>query len=94
MSTIILGTETANLPLGQLLQQVDRGGIEVRDQQGNVVALVLSPADHQAWIYVEAQRDLDVNRDKVEQALTRRGGVTTAQLLENAAAAAQQTSQQ
>ncbi|MEX2170156.1 MAG: hypothetical protein WD851_12665 [Pirellulales bacterium] len=90
MSTIILGTETANLPLGQLLQQVDTGGIEVRDQQGNVVAFVLSPVDHQAWVYSEAQRDLEEHPDELRQALGRRGGASTAQLLENTAAAAQQ----
>jgi hypothetical protein len=88
MSTIILDPDTANLPIGQLLQQVESGGIEVRDESGDVVAFVLSPADHQAWIYAEAERDLIDNRPKVQQALGRRGGVTTAQLLENAKAPA------
>ena len=92
MNTIILSTETANLPIGQLLQQVDTGGIEVRDIEGNVVAFVLSPTDHQAWVYSEARRDLDEHQQEVREALGRRGGVTTKQMLENAERAERQGS--
>lgn len=84
MNTIILSTETANLPIGQLLEQVDRGGVEVRDTASNVLAFVLSPVDHQSWVYSEAHRELEEHQHEVRQALERRGGVTTAQMLEKA----------
>jgi hypothetical protein len=89
MHTLILNSETANLSIEYLLKQVDSGGVEVRDAQGRVVALVLSPMDHQAWAYAEANLDLDQRRDELKQAMARSGGVTTAQLLQNAAAATQ-----
>jgi hypothetical protein len=89
MHTLILNTETANLSIEHLLKQVDSGGVEVRDSQGRVVAFVLSPTDHQAWTYAEANLDLNQHPDEVRQALARSGGVTTAQLLQNAAAAAE-----
>lgn len=94
MNTLILNAETANLSITHLLKQVDSGGVEVRDAQGNVVALVLSPADHQAWTYAEANLDLNQHQDEVRQALGRRGGITTAQLLTNAATAATKNVQQ
>jgi len=90
MNTLILDAETANFSLQHLLQQVERGSFEVRNAQGNVVAFVLSPADHEAWTYVEANLDLNQHRDEVQQALRRRGGATTAQLLEKASLLAAQ----
>jgi hypothetical protein len=93
MNSLILNAETANLPIAVLLNQVGSGGVELRDPQGNVVAFVLSPADHQAWTYAEANRDLDGHREEIRQALERRGGVTTEQLLKNAASATQDAGQ-
>lgn len=85
MNTFILNAETSSLPIDHLLKQAEVGGVEVRDAQGNVLAIVLSPADHQAWIYAEAHLDLDQHKDEVQRAIERRDGVMTAQLLENAA---------
>lgn len=94
MTSIILDSTTAQLPLQQLLQQLSSGGIEVRDKEGNVVAIIVSPLDKEAIIYAEAKLDLAQNRDQVRKALARRGGITTAQLLAKAAAAAEQAGQQ
>jgi hypothetical protein len=66
------------------VEQVGNGGIQVRDTDGTVVAFVLSQAGHQAWVYAEAHRDLDEHQQEVREALGRRGGVTTKQMLENA----------
>jgi hypothetical protein len=88
MNTLVLNAQTASLSIEHLLKQVDSGGVEVRDTQGKVVAFVLSPADHEAWTYAEAHLDLSNHPNEVHEALGRRGGVTTAQLLEKAAAAA------
>lgn len=93
MNTIILSTETANLPIGQLLEQVNRGGVEVRDAAGNVLAFVLSPVDHQSWIYFEAHREIEEHQHEVRQAIERRGGVTTAQMLAKAAVTVRQARQ-
>jgi len=86
MNTIVLNDSTAHLSISHLLLQVQSGAVEVRDAAGKVVALVLSPTDHQAWSYAEANLDLDQHREEVRQALSRRGGVTTEHLLKNAAA--------
>ena len=94
MNTLILNTETANLTIGHLLKQVNAGGVEVRDAQGNIMAFVLSPTDREAWTYVEANLDLNHNLDQVRRALGRRGGITTSQLLAKAALAAEKTAQQ
>jgi hypothetical protein len=89
-NTLILNDETAQLPIGQLLKNVE-GGVEVLDGSGNILAIVLSPTDHSAWTYAEANLDLDRHRDQVQAALSRRGGITTAQLLQKAAAPASET---
>ncbi|MEX0613297.1 MAG: hypothetical protein WD738_02500 [Pirellulales bacterium] len=94
MNTLILNSETANLPIEHLLKQVNTGGVEVRDAQGNVLAFVLSPADHEAWTYAEANLDLNYHQDEVRQALERRGGVTTLQLSANAVMGAEKAAQQ
>lgn len=88
MNTFILNAETSSLSIHHLLKQVEAGGVEVQDAQGKVLAIVLTPADLDAWTYAEAHLDLDQHRNVVQQALVRRGGVTTSQLLENAASAA------
>jgi hypothetical protein len=89
MNTLVLNADTANLSIEHLLKQATTGGVEVRDAQGRIMAFVLSPTDRDAWTYAEANIDLDQNLDKVRQALGRRGGATTAQLLENARTAAE-----
>jgi hypothetical protein len=94
MNTLILTAETANLSIAHLLKQMGGGGVEVRDAEGNVVAFVLPPADHEAWTYAEANLELNQHQDEVMRALGRRGGVTTAQLLANASTAAKEAAQQ
>jgi|GEM_PF-2579530 len=94
MNTIILNAETANLSIEQLLQQAKGGGVEVRDASGKVVAFVLSPADQEALTYVEANLDLNRNQQDVREALARRGGATTAELLEKADAASKKAAGQ
>jgi len=89
MNTLVLDPETAKISLEHLLKQLGNGGVQVRDAQGNIVAVVLGPTDREALTYLEANLDLDQNMDQVRKALQRRGGVTTAQLLANAAAAAE-----
>jgi len=88
MNTFILNAETSSLSIDHLLKQAEAGGLEVRDAQGKVLAIVLSPDDQEAWTYAEAHLDLDQHQDETQQAVGRRGGVTTSQLLDNAASAA------
>lgn len=90
MNTLVLNSETAHMSIEHLLKQAEGGGVEVRDAEGNVVALVLSPADHQAWTYAEANFDLSRNQAQVREALARREGITTDQLLKKAAAASRE----
>ncbi len=93
MNTLVLNAETSTLSIGALLKKVSEGGVEVRDAEGNLVAFVLSPTDREAWTYAEANLDLNQNIEQVRAALGRRGGVTTAQLLANAALAAEKAAQ-
>ena len=74
MNTFILNAETANLSIEHLLKRANEGGVEVRDAQGNVLAFVLSPNDHEAWTYAEANFDITQNFGEVQQAIGRRGG--------------------
>lgn len=83
MNTFVLNTETSSLSVDHLLKQVVPGGVEVRDAKGNVLALVLPPADHVAWTYAQAHLDIDQHKNEVQQALKRQGGVTTSQLMQN-----------
>lgn len=94
MTSIILDSTTAQLPLQQLLQQLSSGGIEVRDSQGRVVAVMLGPMDKEALTYAEAMLDLAQNRDQVRQALGRRDGISTSELLAKAAAAGEKADRQ
>lgn len=94
MNTLILTAETALLPIQHLLSQVGSGGIEIRDARGNVVAIVLPPVEREARTYAEAHLDASQYQEEVRQALQRRGGVTTAQLLQNAELAAAKAAQQ
>jgi hypothetical protein len=86
MTSIILDSETGKLPLSQLIQQLGTGGVEVRDAQGKVVAMILAPADKKALTYAEAMVDLSQNRNQVRAAVGRRDGITTSELLAKAAA--------
>lgn len=94
MNTLILNAETANMSIEHLLNQMSSGGVEVRDVLGNIVAFVLSPTDQEALTYAEANIYLNEHEDQVRQALGRRGGITTSQLLAKAAAAAEQAGQE
>ena len=94
MNTLVLDSTTAKLSLEHLLTQLGSGGVEVRDALGNIVAVVLGPTDQEALTYAEASIYLDQHGDQVQQALARRGGITTSQLLAKAAAAADQAAQQ
>jgi hypothetical protein len=87
MNTLVLTSESANLSIAHLLKQVDSGGVEVQDSEGRVVAFVLSPTDRQAWTYAEAALDLSQHPDEISRALQRTDGVTTSELLQNAASA-------
>jgi hypothetical protein len=94
MGTLILNSETANLSVEALLKQVAKaGGLTLRDEQGNIVAVIWGAADQEALTYAEAHLDLDQHQDQVRRALGRRDGITTAELLSKAAAAAERASQ-
>ena len=51
-------------------------------------------AEREAMIYEEARRDIVEHWDEFQRALSRRGGVTTEELLRKAAEAAQQAAKQ
>ena len=93
MNTFILNADTANLSIEHLLKRANEGGVEVQDPQGNVLAFVLSPTDREAWTYAEANLDITQHFGDVQQAMGRRGGITTSQLLEKAALAAEKAAQ-
>ncbi len=84
MNTFVLTPQTANLPVGDLLAQAASGSVKILDAEGNVLAFVLSPVDRDGLIYAEAKLDLVQHADDVQQALGRRGGISTRLLLENA----------
>lgn len=90
MSTFVLSPETASIPVEELLARIAKGNITVLDEAGNPLAYVLSPVAHEELMYAEAQRDLDLHRSEVEEALERKKGVTTQELLKNAHNAAEQ----
>jgi hypothetical protein len=96
MNSLILNTETAKLSLEDLLGQLGNGGVEVKDFEGRVIAVIVGPIDKEALTYAEANIDIDRNIEQVRRALGRRGGITTSQLLAKAkaAAAALETPQQ
>lgn len=93
MNSLILDAVTARLPLEDLLRQLGDGGVEVKDSAGKVLAVLVGPIDKEALIYAEANIDIDRNIDQVRRALKRRGGITTSQLLANAAAASGESPQ-
>jgi hypothetical protein len=87
MATFILNDHTANTPVQSLLSQAASESVAVFDAQGNIVAYVLSPDIWEALTYAEARLDLQKHRKEVEQALKRRTGITTQELLKRAKAA-------
>lgn len=94
MQTFVLTDQTASQSVEGLIRQAAGGGVEVRDQTGQVVAYVLSPADRDSWLYAEARMYFVEHRSEIEAAGARRGGVTTAELLAKAAALGDQASTQ
>jgi len=90
MNTIVLTDETARLSMEHLLSQANQGGVEVRGTRGELLAYVLSPTDRDAWTYAEANLDIDQNIEQLRAAMKRRGGVTTKEMLEKAARAAEE----
>ena len=87
MAIFILNDQTANSPVQVLLSQAAGEGVEVLDPQGNVLAYVLSPEVHEALVYAEAELELTKNRERLQEARQRRGGITTEELLRRAKAA-------
>lgn len=94
MTSLVLNAETANLPLGQILQQLGSGGVEIKDPSGNLIALLLGPVSKQTLTYIEANLDINSHLHEVRAALGRRDGITTSELLAKAILAAEQASQQ
>jgi hypothetical protein len=84
MNTLILNVESANYTIQSLLEQADTGVVEVRDSKWQVIAYVFVPQDREAWMYAQTHVELDRRHDAIRQALARRGGVSTRELLENA----------
>jgi hypothetical protein len=89
MQTFLLTPQTENMSIRLLLNEAATKSLEVRDVDGKVVAYVLSPAEHEALIYADARRDIQEHRAEIDAARKRRGGVTTAELLEKARLAAE-----
>jgi hypothetical protein len=83
LTTLTLGSESASLPFGQVVEQA-RGGIQVKDTTGQTVAFVLPPNDLAAWTEAEALREFEEHRDEIRAALAREGGITTRELLQKA----------
>lgn len=93
MNSLVLDSETAKLPLEHLLQQLGNSGVEIKDSAGKVLAVILGPMDKEGLTYAEANLDIDRHIDQVRRALGRRDGITTSQLLDNAAAAGDKAAQ-
>ena len=84
LSTVTLGSESAALPFGQVVEQARQGGIQVNDSSGQLVAFVLPLNDLAAWTEAQLIREIGEHRDEIRAAMQRGGGVTTAELLERA----------
>ena len=94
MNSLILDTETARLSLEDLLGQLGNGGVEVKDSEGRVLAVLVGPIDKEALTYAEANIDINRNIDQVRRALGRRDGISTEQLLAKAKAAGDEAARQ
>ena len=88
MQTIILDAANAQIPLANLVTQASAGGVELRRENGELIGFVLPAHDRAAWAYAEACNDIDANTEQVRAAVARRGGISTQELLQRAAAAA------
>jgi len=85
MNTLVFNSETSNLSIDHLLRQAQSGGLKLQDTDGNIVAFLFSPTDQEALTYIEASLDFNRNLQELREALGRRGGVTTAELLRKSA---------
>ncbi|MGH8249006.1 MAG: hypothetical protein ACREUU_21575, partial [Gammaproteobacteria bacterium] len=72
LGTVTLGSESAALPCGEVIQQARQGGIQVKDSSGQIVAFVLPPNDLAAWTEAEALREFEEHRDEIRAAMARR----------------------
>jgi hypothetical protein len=88
MNTFVIDSNTASMPIKDLLTRAGAGSIALFDVDGNVLAYLISPADREELIYAEARFDLEQHQEAVRSAISRRGGISTKQLLEKANAAA------
>ena len=93
LGTVTLGSASAALPFGEVVEQARQGGIQVKDSSGQVVAFVLPPNDLGAWTEAEALREFEEHRDEIRAAMARRGGITTKELLKRAQEAAARAAQ-
>ena len=93
MTTIVLNAETSGLSLGQLLQQASQGEIRIQDSSGKVVAVVMPPVERDELTRLIEIFDRSWNDKKNSGAAERRGGITTAELLRRAEAAAKQATE-
>lgn len=94
MTTIVLNAETAGLSLEHLLQQAGQGEIQIQDTSGKVVAVVLPPVERDELTRAIEIFERSWNDTKHRGASERRGGITTAELLRRAEAAAKQATDQ
>ena len=92
MQTFVLSGKTASMPIEGLIKQAANGNVAVEDDQGKIVAYLVSPADREAMAYLDAFRDFEAHREEIAAARKRRGGVTTKELLERAEKAARDRS--
>lgn len=89
MTTIILDSHTSGLSLENLLQRAADGELQIRDAEGKVVAYVLAAAQQQ---YLASMQEIFARHstpEKLREALQRRDGITTAELLKRCELAAQ-----
>jgi hypothetical protein len=84
MQTIVLSDQTSSMTVAGLIEKAAGSGVEVRDQNGAVVAYVLPPANHEAWLYAEARVFFEQHREEFAAAHARHGGITTAELIAKA----------
>lgn len=92
MQTFVLSGKTASTPVEGLIKQAANGNVAVENDEGKIVAYLVSPLDREAMAYLDAFRDYAAHRDEIIAARKRRGGVTTKELLERAEKAASDAS--
>ena len=92
MQTFVLTGKCASMPVEGLIKQAANGNVAVEDDQGKLIAYLVSPLDREAMAYLDAFRDFEAHREEIAVARSRRGGVTTKELLERAEQAARNAS--